>query len=529
MFNHLRTAQFDALPGRVRPIVPATVAAALLLGPVIVWAQLPVRAVAIGDVTGVPGVVPSTLFDDGGFGLPAINPVGTRIAFTGLYNAGDEGIFLDDNAALSHLILFGDDLGGSLSGGFDAFLQPTVGAGNHVGFVGLYDGSDEGAFLGSSNATLGSIALLGQTLPNPPGAPLSFDAFYSGVQVNPSGRVAFLSDDSELNTGVFSNASGSLTTIATFDDPIANSSSLIDFPSQPVINASGRVAFQSELDSGGSAILYRDPAGALTAIAESDQPGAPGSTDWDSLSIQPGVNADGHVAFRATYDSGSGRGVFVFDGSSVDPVATLATIAPTTGQNFTNFTTPVMNDAGQVAFIGNYVTGEGVFLGDTSTLDMIALSGDAAPGTLAALGTSYNFSAFNSGSAGLSGLALNAAGRVAFVAVLDDTGGSEGIWATLPDGSLVLIAVVGQTWDLDGDGPGTATRVIESVGLLTGSGGADGRATSLSDDGLLTFRLQFTNASGGSEGVYVVTIPEPRLAGMFLLGLIPLMRRRIGW
>ena len=73
------------------------------------------------------------------------------------------------------------------------------------------------------------------------------------------------------------------------------------------------------------------------------------------------------------------RGVFV--GTPVQKVALAGETAPGTGATFTDFDEPMVNSAGQVAFLANYSGGGGVFIGTGGgTPSKIFVSGDTVTG-----------------------------------------------------------------------------------------------------------------------------------------------------
>ncbi len=157
---------------------------------------------------------------------------------------------------------------------------------------------------------------------------------------------------------------------------------------------------------------------------------------------------------------------------------------------------PVLNDAGQTAFRGN-LTGAGVtstnnrgiWVEDADTLELVARTGDPAPGT--AVGVRFSDLALPT---------LNSAGQTAFRANLTGTGvfssNNLGIWATDQRGALQLIARTGAQLEVT---PGVF-RTLSDVAFVGITGNSDGRASGFNNLGQLVFWARFTD---GSQGVFV--------------------------
>lgn len=180
--------------------------------------------------------------------------------------------------------------------------------------------------------------------------------------------------------------------------------------------------------------------------------------------------------------------------------------APTGPANFSGFSFPVLNDAGQVAFRAtlrgtgvDFSNNSGVYRGGgpgTSPATVqIARTGDAAP-----TGPG-NFTSF-------SHPLLNDAGQAAFRANLGGTGvdGSNNSGLYLYDESLGLLKVARE---------GDALLSSTIVGLHFNDG----------FNNLGQVAYQFTLADGNS-GIALFTIPEPNTAALALLSLAGLMPRR---
>jgi hypothetical protein len=193
------------------------------------------------------------------------------------------------------------------------------------------------------------------------------------------------------------------------------------------------------------------------------------------------------------------------------------------GGNWSSFTDPVLNGAGQVMFRANLTGGSsasGLFVGAPGAVQAAALQGAPAPA-----GGDYG---------GFDNAALNGAGKVAFLANLTGTGvtaaNDRGLYAGSV-GGLVKVIREGDQVDVD-PGPGVDLRTIADGGISfsPGSDGQDGRSMSFTDGDFITYRLGF---SDGSSGIFVSSltpVPEPTAIGLMaaagLMSLRALCRRR---
>lgn len=110
----------------------------------------------------------------------------------------------------------------------------------------------------------------------------------------------------------------------------------------------------------GDAIFAGTPGSPLTTVALQGN-AAPAGGNYTAFGAAPVLNASGRVAFNAT-TSVSGQGIFA--GTPGSPPATAAlqgTAAPNCGGATFNgtFGNPILNASGQVAFLGTLITGSG--------------------------------------------------------------------------------------------------------------------------------------------------------------------------
>jgi hypothetical protein len=145
----------------------------------------------------------------------------------------------------------------------------------------------------------------------------------------------------------------------------------------------------------------------LRLVATSGMP-VPGGGTFDRFQVegQPAitpVNDRGQVAFFATLARArASEGMFVGDGSHIDVIAVNGTSAPGGGKlvSFAAHPVPALNKAGVVVFSASVAGGkasEGLFLSSNRRLRAIALSGSAAPGISGGAFSEFQAPALNDG------------------------------------------------------------------------------------------------------------------------------------
>jgi hypothetical protein len=178
-----------------------------------------------------------------------------------------------------------------------------------------------------------------------------------------------------------------------------------------------------------------DPAHALTftcsTIVRRGTPD-PMAGAFKSTFDEPRINGSGDVVF-VSKPQGPPKRLYLYPGSGSPSVIATAGDAAPGGSQFSKFTDTSINDAGDLAFLGDLVTGEGIFVKPSAgSLAAAVRTTDAVPG-------GGFFSVFPMVSD------ISASGDVAFLATVE--GGASG--AYLFSGAVSKIAVVG---DSSGDG-----------------------------------------------------------------------------
>jgi hypothetical protein len=286
------------------------------------------------------------------------------------------------------------------------------------------------------------------------------------------------------------------------------------------MNASGDVVFNGALAGTGitssnseGVWTWRDGTLQLIARAGSTGPG-PGlgaGVNFSSVA-SPHINSASDVAFLG-FVTGTGvnssnyRGIWRTTGGTLQLIARTGANGPGPGigaaVSFSSFNGLIFNVAGDALFRGA-LTGTGISNSNDSglwilkdgSLEVVARAGSSGPGPN--LGAGIDFASFSSH-------ALSSSGGIAFEATLAGTNinssNNSGIWVSI-DGSLSNIVRTGDAFDVD---PSTNAdlRTISDIGLLSGRNGEDGVGQALNAEGLLVFRLGFTD---GSNGIFTAQI-----------------------
>jgi len=193
---------------------------------------------------------------------------------------------------------------------------------------------------------------------------------------------------------------------------------------------------------------------------------APGTNGQTYLQfLPPAMNKNGKIAFIGEYWQGQeqvNRGVFLWNGTVVTPVAVRGQLAPGSGGVFSNFSPfsafgPAIDDSANVAFMASIARPastsppvvDAIYLYRGGSLTLVALSGQTAPGT----GGGRFASIFPP--------AMNGKGSIAFAATLSGSNpytiiGGLFVYSA---GTITPIGLVGQ------QAPGTNGGLFLSFGF----------------------------------------------------------------
>ena len=308
--------------------------------------------------------------------------------------------------------------------------------------------------------------------------------------------IAFKGEDEFIfQRGIYASFGGTLVEIA------SKSPSGFSTLGSPSISG-GNVSYWTFLPFGGSDGIYRHLGGLTgsSSLVANENSLIPGRGPFSSISSSSADQDGTQTAFIGQGGTPNlDRGIYLSPSTGVlTTVADGTTPIPNSTSNFDfSFVTQLSFDQGSIAFAGNngviagsFFTEAGIFRWDGSSFEAVVDQTTLIPGT------TQTFAGFGNVSLDDPDVAF-----VGFDAALD-----SGLYAT-DGGPLLTLLEVGDT--LDG-------RTVTSIGF-----GHEGY-----DDGEATFLARF---SDGTEGIYVVTIPEPGASPTLGAGLLltaALRRRR---
>ena len=396
-------------------------------------------------------------------------------------------------------------------GKYGGLGSPALNSSGQVAFQsGLFAGTSTSGIFTGTVGSVQTVALQGTAAP----AGGNFSTLNKPT-LNDAGQMAFLGTmtGGSSTNGVFTGTAGSLQAVALQGAAApagGNYNTLFD----PVQNQSGVLAFQSSL-TGGSASggIFTGTPGQVQAVAVAGT-AAPSGGNFGNMAsnggYKPTINNSGKVAFYSPLTGGSSTGgLFAGTPGSVQTVALVGSAAPSGGKYLIFSYSPVINDAGQVAFEAPLTGGSanaGIFVGTPGSLQTLALQNDAAPGggTYSSLGVPV----------------INGLGQVAFTTEFN---GSDALYAGVP-GNVQLIVRAGDVIDVD-PGPGVDNRTVDRLSFSTASGSSYGWGTDFNDAGLLVYRLRFTD---NTSGIFTSTfeVPEPSSAMLLAVAGAALLKRR---
>ncbi|MEM8782493.1 MAG: choice-of-anchor tandem repeat NxxGxxAF-containing protein [Planctomycetota bacterium] len=417
---------------------------------------------------------------------------------------------------------------------YSGFGLPVLNAAGQTAFRGALTGTgvnftNGGGIWSEGAGALGLVVRTGSAAPGT-AAGVSYSGFGDPV-LNAAGQTAFLgrltgaSVDGSNSRGIWSEGAGALGLVARTGSAAPGTAAGVNYLefNTPLLNAAGQTTFRGDLigtgvDGSNNEGIWAEDSGALGLVARtgSAAPGTAAGANY-SFIFKPALNAAGQTAFAGILtgtgvDFFNGRGIWSTGSGALDLVVRSGSAAPGTaaGVNFFDFNKPALNAAGQTAFVG-HLTGTGVdtrnnvgiWSEGSGSLGLVARKGSAAPGTAAGA----NYFAFNNP-------VLNAAGQTAFLGILSGTGvdgsNDRGIWATDPDGRLILVIREGDLFDVADDPINPDFRTVASFSVFSNLDTENNRPSPfINDAGQLVFRASFTD---GTSGVFVANTTSAALA-----------------
>lgn len=444
------------------------------------------------------------------------------------------GVFADTGGGMDRVIVGGDTAPGT-GGATYASVQSGMPLLNHSGQVG---------YIGSLTAGSGTPAVVTT------GATANAQGFWVGpagagaqtLAIRQNDAMLALDPSGETRVGTFSQLTASM-------NGLGHYVTLSNLQGANVVTGTGA--------TGNSTMISSNRGGSPAAVARAgdfavNASGAISATDryrtFGAGTIA--YNDLDHMAFSSSLKDAAGTqtatGAFFTDantsvmrmiariGDAMPPifaandVGNTSPLAEFSGVTWgSSYNNAVMNNNDTLAFQasgmgntgGTNNTGALLRMDSSNQFHKIMRNGDVAIAGGAPDGTDAFF-------LNITSIQLNDFDQIAFQSTLTGNGVSVGlgngsaIFAADSDGSLCLVARTGDLFEV---APGDL-RTIQTIGGLTTSGGQDGRAINLNDNGDLVFELDFV---GGSSGIFVAAVPEPSaFFGMLVLVAGMRIRRR---
>ena len=340
--------------------------------------------VRAGDPSPLPGAPPFTDI----VGEPSVNAAGD-VAFSAQVPSisvpdpadpshnrtiGGRGIFVAGATGVRAVAVRGDAAPGENGSKFTGFgSNPQINDDGGVAFRGTTQAPDpatglsikhDAIFLSDAN---GVHVLVYAQAPSPSGMP--FFALRDPFLTDAPTAVfrAALGNDAEVSSGLYVADAAGTSQIAVEQQPLGGDVVLTGFTGDPSVTSSGQVAFLATRarpdDPGGPptrslgpAILKGGVAGLELVVAQ-DMPGPAGGT-FRTLG-EPTINAQGHVAFRASFQPGTGgtSGFFLASADGISPYV-LRNELTSLGGRFSAFgAQAALNAHDELAFTGTVSSG----------------------------------------------------------------------------------------------------------------------------------------------------------------------------
>ena len=372
----------------------------------------------------------------------------------------------------------------------------------------------------------GSVRLLAregeQAAGIPAGVYYGTGSLHSSLRsLNAQGRVGFIGSvrgpgvDSPNDQGIWGGTPGDVTLVAREGDQPPGLPAGVRYDDLNGSNMGFRATFTgSGINVSNFIGFFAESAGAVQLVARTGQqvPGLPAGSTYTGLSSFR-LNDAGHFAVAAGVNGESA--VLAGTRDALQVLATGETQAPgaPAGLNFYSIEQgPYLAPDGDVVMVWELrsptITENhyGLFTSDAGDIDLLARTGDAAPG----VDDGATFLRFFPVDHLLSDGTLAFEGRLQGAGVT--SANDAGIWLVDPSGEMELVVREGELFDVGGGD----LRTISRLSFSAGSG--------LNDARQIAFQATFTD---GSSGVFV-TVPEPMsgIAIIAILSGVALRRRR---
>ena len=455
------------------------------------------------------------------------------VAGAGVNASNDGGIWSEAGGKGLKLVMRESDQAPGTNAGvvFSSFSPAFLTQSGNIAFRAVLAGSgvngDNDGGIWSDRSGNGLMLVVREQDPAP-GTNSSFQSLFGSlVAVSDDASVAFGATltgadvDSTNDRGIWSDGGGDgLRLVAREGEPAPGTETFIGTidTGSMVMNASEQIAFAGRLGGlngvADDCIWSESGGNGLELIAREGNP-APGTAANFEILHRPVINDAGQVAFLGNLDDGFGEaGIWKYENDGrLNLVARTSDPAPGTNHIFGgNWFNILIDGAGNVSFLGS-VEGEGVVDGINDRGLWSQLGGTGV--NLIVLGgdpASGTEVSFTTGVFQVSNAAGQKALRGSLIGDNVDETNDNGIWASDLNGDLVLIAREGEVIDVNDDPEAEDLRTISALDfIILPSGGQDGSYRSFNDRGQIAFGASFTD---GSSGIFV----SNKLANLVLLG-----------
>lgn len=289
--------------------------------------------------------------------------------------------------------------GGGQTARFSEVFAPSINNAGYVAFAGKALGTgavigQAGVWTNSTDGTLRKVVLQGESAPGT--ATTYSQLFRDAPVINNAGDVVFVATlngliNGNVREGVWVERSGAVQKVAIESDPAPGTATTFSDMADALLDDNGLALFRSQLADGRDGLWRESTPGTLVKIAVQGD-AAPG-TSLNFLNIlDHAVNASGQVAFKSQLSDIGTTAIFATDASgAVQKIIaqgdTLTIDGDTMQANFVDFhglnggisadgLANGFNDAGQVAFIAGFNPTElhpnglfGVFVAEPPTSD----------------------------------------------------------------------------------------------------------------------------------------------------------------
>lgn len=308
-------------------------------------------------------------------GAASFNDAG-QVAFSATLGPSPAGapagnaLLLFSDGTITPIVQSGDAAPGG--GTFTAFRALALNIHGHIAFEATVQG---GPFLQLMVYADGAITTLARDRDPAPGGG-RFNAF-TAIRMTDAGHVVFESSFFEFSgRGVFTVWQGEITAIARPGSTAPDGGTFVTAV-QPSVNAQGHIAFRAEVSAPSGSGIFVFSEGTMTQVVRDGDVLDAGALTRSSA---PSIDARGRVAFQAEVGDPSRPAIFLWRRGVVRLVAG-AGIVTRAGEVLESATAPWFNSRGQLVFADTVASLGRVYLASGRRIVRVAGEGDVVPVT----------------------------------------------------------------------------------------------------------------------------------------------------